>query len=76
MKHKGIALLFIRLISLFPTRADEFRSKAKFYIDDAISKETNRANRKFTFLCGAPGPLSIGATIEIDEKRRQNLIEQ
>ncbi|CAF0750820.1 unnamed protein product [Adineta ricciae] len=56
----GIALLYIRLASLFPDQKAQYLSKAKTSIDAALRQLDQHT---VTFLCGAPGPLAIAAVI-------------
>jgi hypothetical protein len=35
---KGIALLYLRLATLFPTEKDNYKSKAKLLIDSSLEK--------------------------------------
>lgn len=59
----GIALLYLRLASIFPNDQNKYRSKAKNYIDSALPSLTGK---RVTFLCGDPGCLAIAAVIYRD----------
>jgi hypothetical protein len=72
----GIALLYWRLAQLFPDERENYKSRAKVYVDAALGKLSGEIKiytnvlmlrlsigRRTSFLCGDPGPLAIGAAI-------------
>lgn len=73
----GMALLYLRLATLFPDQRSQYISKAKSLIDLALRLLDGRhwfynhssldpsscLGRVATFLCGDSGPLAIGAAI-------------
>jgi len=77
---KGIALLYLRLATLFPTEKDNYKSKAKSLIDSSLEKLKGNKfifcsfylivkydiGKRISFLAGDPGPLAIAAVIYND----------
>ena len=73
-----MALLYLRLASLFPDQRSQYMSKAKSSVDlalrlldgrnsssnpSSLDQQSFCSGRVVTFLCGDSGPLAIGAVI-------------
>lgn len=74
--NAGIALLYLRLASLFPAQKENYKSKAKSSIDLCL-RELN--SKRISFIEGDIGPLAIAAVIYNDlhdEKMVNKCIEK
>lgn len=56
----GIAMLYMKLAQVYPSRADEYSEKAREIL---VTQRLNKRRHDFTFLCGDVGPIATRAVL-------------